>query len=305
MQVKRILTVAIGLLIGLIGVEATIRALDPWIPGPSTWPTASTHVKTSQLSDVAPEVEVLLVGSSITEAAVDPGLLVELTGHEFGYNAAIPFFSPYVAETWLRPTLHRPDFKPDVAIIGLPIFPGQTEQGARSFAAWLESARQREKEAEDPLFPAILSHRGVFTRWDLVSLWEEARDQGFWTRSGHFTAYYEEGEIYTDLSAQVPRSQLAAQEELALRNLVNTLQHKGAMVAVVIEPGRFPGGADPLVVAAFLQSIQEIAADSDAEYWNAYQLDWDSELYVDTFHFNQDGMQVFTRHLAERIREWN
>lgn len=304
MPTKNLIAVVVGVVIGLIGVEVALRILDPWIPSPSAWPTASTHVKTDQLSGLAPDIEILLLGSSITEAAVDPEVLEEHAGRDGGYNAAIPFFSPFIAETWLDPILSEAEFSPRMAIIGLPVFPGHTENSARSLAASIEDAQGREEEKADWFFPAVLTYRDVFARWDRLLTWEAARQQQLWTESGHFTGYHSGQSQAGDISALAPQRRLSARDEASLRNLIDLFQSKGATVALVIEPGRHPDPVDPEVIHAFIDSIEELARETETRFWNAYGVDWPDGLYTDPFHFNKEGMHRYTARISDRIAQW-
>ena len=91
-----------GVLVALVTAELLIRVVGPQMPDQSLWPTVETDLKSHQLVDLKTEPTLLLLGSSISEAAVDPVILESLTGLSSIYNSAMPFSSPLSMEIWLE-----------------------------------------------------------------------------------------------------------------------------------------------------------------------------------------------------------
>ncbi len=71
----------------------------------------------------------------------------------------------------------------------------------------------------------------------------------------------------------------------------------------MLEPGRYPGGADDEAVAAYVAALLELTAELDVVVWDAYSLDWDQSLYADEVHFNEQGAVAFTAYVAEQLRK--
>lgn len=292
--------VLIGVLITVLFSEVAIRLFDPILPGPSVWPTVSTEVKASQLLETPHDPTILMVGSSITDAAIRPDLLDDLVPTIGGsYNAAIPFSSPLVLESWLDTLLTETD--PELTILGLPIWPARSVDFASELATELSNADNEERSAMR-MASALWANHGMFAHWDRLFARERTISRGLWDPQGHFTGYYDlvGGSIGRQFQP-FGEPRMSPQELDALQRVVGRLKSEGSDVIIVIEPGRFPGEVDERTVDAYIEWLVAQGETLGVPVWDTHGISWSDSHFADELHFNKSGVEVYTRHIADMI----
>lgn len=290
----------IGVLITVLLAEGAIRLFDPVLPGPSVWPTVSTEVKASQLLESSQDPTILILGSSITDAAVRPDLLDDLVPTVGGsYNAAIPFFSPLVLESWLNTLLTEID--PQLTIIGLPIWPARSVDFSSGLATALAAA---DDEQRSPVraTSALVANQGMFAHWDRLLARERTISRGLWDSQGHFTGYYDVvgGSIGRQFQP-FGEPRMSPQELAALERVVERLRSERSDVILVIEPGRFPGEVDDHTVNDYIKWLVAQGEALGVPVWDTFRIGWSDSHFADELHFNRSGVDVYTRHIAGLI----
>ncbi len=112
------LLVAVGV---LLVAELGVRALAGPLHEPMVWRDRETSAKAAQIAGLgdAGGAEVVLVGSSMTNAAVDPVALTEALGTSRpAYNAALNGASTPTLATWVEEVV-IPQLRPDLIVVGL------------------------------------------------------------------------------------------------------------------------------------------------------------------------------------------
>jgi len=291
----------LGLLAVLVFGEVAARLIESSIPALSTWPTLETQVKGEQLADLGELPEVLIVGSSVTEAGVDPALLVALDGAESAYNSAFPFYSPAAVEVWLNRYV-KPWGKSELLIIGLPVWPPPRSAADDPLTAALEAY------AEDPPDPGIMDHLALWRVGDALSELDEALsrkraiDRGLWTPLGHQTFWYNASAESFEALPPFGLPIMPPEHEEALRNIIGAALESGTKPVLVIEPGRYTKPVAEATLEAYLLWLKDFAAELGVPVWDSYSVDWDPALFADGTHLNGAGTAALTEFLADSIR---
>lgn len=296
----RPLLVLLGLVVALGFAEIAIRAMEP-LPVPSTWPTPETQLKARQMSTLDGPVDVLFVGSSITEAAVDPTLVVN-GGITSAYNAAAPFMDPPAIEIWLR-DVAVPLTMPSFVVIGLTPWPPSDSHIQDDVVAGLDRAVSRPSLGEsDHASFALWRNRGVFADFDYLLDQLLLAESGLWTDLGHQTGYHD---LPRDFTAGLPRvvgaRRMSGPDEVALRRSVGQLQSHSVEVILMIEPTSDRDVEASQATAGYIAWLEELASDLGVELWDMYSITWPDSLYTDNDHFNAEGTEQFSALVGERL----
>lgn len=289
--------VASGVLCALLVGEGALRVLEPYIPPPSPWPTVETQVKSAQLVTLSHEVDVVLLGSSVTEAAVDPELL-GVTGKGVAYNSALPFSTPLSNEVWLDEVVLE-HVSPSIVIIGVPAWPPHTTIERDPMRIGTQEALIRISNPTASGLLALVRNKGVLANWDERWVGQGLSSSDLWTDLGHMIGYYD-GPTRT-LSGRfqpfgVPR--MSNDNLAAMIRTVKALTQAGTTVVLMIEPGEFPGEVSNADTATYLESIKDLGRDLNVPVWDTYSMGWNPDYYVDEAHFNREGTVAFTTHVA-------
>ena len=292
---------AIGFIAPVIGLELVLRLLAPVLPAPGPWLSAeySTMIRAAQEQQARDaRLDVLFVGSSISDAAIDPDQLRE--EHRISsFNAAGAFLSPVSAEQWLDQGLW--EFEPTELIIGQPVwgtdFGGQADVLATAFSKLEEFRSQQRWFGWSELWNRRSQLRRPYETYSDIVISRLVTD------SGHFTGYYDR------LGEPLPPSEggsfpgIADVQLVALENIVTEAQSRGIAVTLMLEPGGCPpiyprcGNAETEQQAeAFYQALAE---DLDVAYFSARSFDAEPTWWADGAHFNQAGTQAFTAFIGE------
>lgn len=289
---KRTLVILLGIAVTLLAGELTLRAVSDLLPEPSPWPSAATEVKAGQLGG-AEKFDVVFLGSSVTEAAVDPELLLPLNA----YNAALPFSSPISNEKWL--TGMFPDLGGTVVVLGVPAWPFHEEDNDVLSAQIVEALTGR---------VSAWSHLDLYGRSGLLADWFSLRareltvDSGAWTEKGHQTAFY--GRSGDSLVGRFPpygAPAMSSDAEEAIRRIAERTALQGGQLVLMIEPGNYPGRVTTRDVDQYIATLNQLADRMMVPIWNSYDVDWSPDLYADEAHFNRDGTRQFSAYVASLL----
>lgn len=295
---RRILAVGAGVLVALLVGEIAIRSLSPFLPVASSWPTAEMEIKSRQLAATGEDVDVVVVGSSASDAAVNTDLLAEITGREV-HNASLAAASPATNLAWLEGVVLRYAM-PEIVLIG--ISPGPATIDAEAIArATLASAR-RDVNPVHPL--SMVQFRGVLAEWDRRRGRERLVSSDLWTETGHVTLYYDRQA--SELSGQWLRAHESADHERMVAvvfEMVELVEQSGAEPVLIIEPFCCSQMIRSRSVDRYLTSVKVEADLRAVELWDLYSDGWPLDLYADPTHFNRTGTEEFTRHLAGLVGE--
>jgi len=303
MRIRSFLLTLLGAAVVIAGAEITLREVEGHLPVLSQWPTIETELKSAQYEDLDPRPSLLIVGSSMTESAVDPQRLVAMGAAPAAYNSAFPFFSPAAADLWLRDFL-KPWDDLEVIIIGLPVWPPPHETASDPLALALLDATGGEPAGDTFDEIALWRLRGILGDIDKAARRERTTANHLWTDLGHQTYYY--GRAGGSVSGNYPPyrdSTMSAVQERALRRIIETATHTGVTPVVLLEPGRYPDAVDDAQLAAYRDWLIALTDELAVEFWDSYSLPWDESYYADETHFNRQGTVAFTDYIGERLLE--
>jgi hypothetical protein len=293
--------VAVGLICAVLIGEVVMHVLEPAVPSPSRWPSAETQVKSGQLAKLAQDVEVVFLGSSVTEAAVDPELLRVLAGTGTVYNAALPFSSPLSDEVWLADVV-LDHSEPSIVVMGVTSWPAHSSVSNDPMRSAIQHATTPVPVHGISQRFALLGNRGVFSDWDERLGRQRLITSGLWTDLGHKTGYYDRAP--QSLIGQFPPfgdPQMSPDNAHAFAETVRALQQADIEVVLLIEPGRYPGDVSDADIALYLTSIQALGRELGVPVWDTYSRGWDPDFYVDEAHFNREGTVAFTTYVADLV----
>jgi hypothetical protein len=297
MSVKRLLSpVLIGVLLVLGIVEIVLSVIEEELPRGTTWPSIEAEVKYDLLQHMD-QADVVFIGSSITEAAVDPELFIRRAGVSSAFNSALPFSTTLFYETWL-PEVVLQAVKPHVVVIGIPPWSGG---GTRANDPLLE--RTREAIATGGRQPglALLRQAGLFSEWDSRAASDRTRFA--LTDLGHQTGYYERSiDDAAPMDLPIAKSEMGQIAADAMARLIDNLESQGIEVIVMIEPGRYPGGDRGIDYDGFIASVWTHALNWDVPLLDTFHEPWDRSWFADNAHFNRRGTEEFTNYLASEFR---
>ena len=279
-----------------------MRLFGPLMPEPSLWPSVETDLKNEQLTQLETKPTLLFLGSSATEAAVDPAMLESLTDVILPYNSALPFSSPLSNEVWLE-TVVFPTVAPDLLVIGVPVWPAHgSDPGA--LGQGIRRAATEPVSVEGSGWSALLGKKGVMADWNRLTQRERLKASGLWTDLGHQTGYYDQSAGGRGGSFPPYGEPRMSQEQAdALERIIVASREREAEVILLLEPARFPGEVSSSDVLAYITWLEQRALDWDVTLWDSYSIEWDASLFADDVHFNRAGTEEFTRYLADLLNE--
>jgi hypothetical protein len=272
------------------------------MPDPSSWPSVETDLKSQQMADLEAAPTLVLLGSSVTEAAVDPAMLEEITGLSLPYNSALPFSSPLSTEIWLNQVV-LPTVAPELIVFGVPIWPSHGEsEGA--LGRGIERAASPPTVVDVLGWSALVGKRGVLADWDRLIQRESLKSSGFWTELGHQTGYYDQSD--GSLEGRFPpfgEPAMSPEQTDALERMILSSQQRGTNVVLLLEPGRFPDGAAEVDTVAYISWLEDRASEWGIEFWDTYSIEWEAAFFADEAHFNRRGTEAFTHYLAGLLND--
>ncbi len=282
----RLALVVLGVLSALSAAELTLRIFEDELPVRSAWPTVETELKNSQLSAVD-DWDVVFLGSSVTEAAIDPRLLTGVTA----YNAALPFSTPISHEVWYSGQFS--DRQGRIVVLGLPAWPYHQGIEDDRIVSGIEAAI-RDGTMKAPRL-AIIAHRGVIADWFGLRSREVALESHFWTPQGHLTAYYSlRSPPLTGSFQPFGPPEMSEDVRTAIHRLAEYVRLQGGTLVLMIEPARFPGKVSDQVLQRYLATVNDLAKDLNVDLWDTFAIGWADDLYADDLHFNRRGTEAFS-----------
>ena len=305
---RRPLVVLVCFLLALMVSEGVVRAASESLPDPAPWPSNETEIKSQQM-ELGRQYSIVFIGTSVTDAAVDPEFLTERLGREV-YNAATPFASQasllYWAERFVVPNTH-----PDLLVVGFPAW--SAEFAVDSDGGSLLSGLQGVNEFRHPANPWLqLAHRSALVHWrtelksiaDLLAPGNRLEETGTWTSRGHQTGYYQRRMDPDALEVRTASTGLDPDFGPLVR-LAEVTRSQG--IAMVLMPE--PTSCDPRGmclhrddVEVLLDAYHSLAADLDLSVLDL-QVSWPIEWYADGAHFNRDGTVAYSMMVAEALEE--
>jgi len=294
--------VTIGVILVLAAAEGGLRVVGDRLPVRTDWPTIETGVKYELLREL-PEADVVFLGSSITEAAVDPREFADASGVGSAFNSGIPFSSPFSNEWWLNEVVLE-NVEPKLVVIGLTAWSGGRGAERDPLLPGLRSALDSEDDSEDdsgddvPL--ALLKQAGVLSEWDRRMANETARAS--LTDLGHQTGYYERSiDNATAVDLPTGPSEMPEDEAAAVGRMIDTLIERGIGAIVLIEPGRYPGDNGAIDYERYIASVLRNEEEWGVPVVDTFNQEWDRSLFADLAHFNRLGTDSYTAYVARTI----
>jgi hypothetical protein len=284
-------------IIALGMAEGGLRALGDRLPAKTDWPTVETGVKYELLRQL-PEADVVFLGSSITEAAIDPREFVDASGVDSAFNSGIPFSTPFSNEWWLNEVVLE-NVEPKLVVIGVTAWSGGQRAERDPLLAALRLATVSRDDPHDPP-SALLGQAGLLSEWDRRMADETVKDH--LTDLGHQTGYYERSiDEATPLGVLTGPSEMPEDEAEAVDRMVDTLNERGIEAIVLIEPGRSPGDDGTMDFERYIGSVLRHGEDWGVPVLDTFSQEWDSSLFADLAHFNRMGTKFFTAYIARTI----
>jgi hypothetical protein len=291
---SRVIAVVVGVVLTLGMAEGLMRILDSRLPTGSAWPSIESEAKFEGLRAFS-EADVVFLGSSITEAAIDPVELTEGSRIDSAYNSGIPFSTPYSNEWWLNEVVLR-QTKPDMVVLGLTAWSGGLGPDRDPLLDKFEEAIG----SDDRSGIALLEHAGLLSEWDSRSADSRARDS--LTEMGHQTGYYDRSiEDATPLELPFGPSEMPRAEAEAVGRMIDRLREEGIQPLVMVEPGRYPGDNGGIDYDRYIDSVLSHEVEWGVPVLDTFHMRWDRDLFADLAHFNRRGTQEFTSLMAQTI----
>lgn len=263
-----------------------MRALADELPPPSDWPTTESHVKAGQIAESS-HFDVIVLGTSISEAAIDPD---QLSGVEV-YNSAMPFSTPISMEVWYRTVLSGVSHGA-VVVVGMPIWPFHDTEHQDTLATAFEAAES--VLARDNFGLELLRRQGLLAEWHRLRTQQRALDSRHWTDRGNQTVYRDGSSTFGVSIPPYGDPVMSADAEAAVRVLADEIATNNGKLVIMVEPARYPGEVPARDVTSYLESINMLASSLGVPVWDTYSLAWAPSYYTDAIHFNAGGTDAFT-----------
>lgn len=301
--VHRRSTWVLGLLTPLVVMEIGLRAVAPSLPSPAPWPSVGIEVKTDYAERLVGErLDVIFLGSSVSEAGIDPDQILASTGLS-SFNAAGPYSTPVGIERWLDHGLWP--LAPRTLVIGLSIWgaPDSAENDVLSTA--FDALDDYERDNSSILGSSELWSRRAQLR-DLIELVNDSVNAASYTDRGHLTIYRNGARHAAEnLSEGQPFPGFSDDNLEALARITAEAERRDADVVLLLEPGGcpeiLPGCANQDSEAVAIAAVAEIAESLDVDWINGREFIAPDEWYADSAHFNAAGTSAFTDFLADRL----
>ena len=281
----------------LAAAEGGLRAIGDRLPVRTDWPTIETGIKYELLRQL-PSADVVFLGSSITEAAIDPREFVHASGVGSAFNAGLPFSSPYSNEWWLNEVVLE-NVEPKLVVIGVTAWSGgQHADRDPLLAALRVTPGSRDDPHDSPL--ALFRQTGLLSEWDRRMA--DERVKAHLTELGHQTGYYERSiDDATPFGLPTGPAEMPNDEAAAVGRMIDTLNERGIDAMVLIEPGRSPGDNGTLDYERYVSSVLRHEDDWGVPVVDSFHRAWDSSFFADLAHFNRLGTESFTAYMAQTI----
>lgn len=301
---RRASIVAVIFMLVIGGAEVAARVASAHLPDPAPWPTNETEVKDAQMAALG-DIDVVFLGTSVTEAAVDPAA-VDRALTIRAYNAALPFATQRSLLVWMRDFV-IPDLHPRLIVLGIPEW-GMGLAPPSPDDPLLEGLLHVE-EFRDPQNPLIrLARHSALVRYRT-----EIKEAGnlleprFRIFDGGLTADGREpryGDWQFDGSGLIEDPAPAPPDVSTVAELVRSARASGAEVAFMFEPstcdpdGHCLADAGVTVVRNAYSELASMLGVPVIEVPRPWPLEW----YADPAHFNQTGTDRFTAGLIPELR---
>ena len=317
----------LGFVLVLLLAELGARWLAPQLPGQLIWNNQFTQDKSEQIARVG-SVELAYVGSSVTNAGIDPRLVSEASGWGIGYNAGLPSTTPSVWKVWSR-DLVFPDLCPNVFVLGISIrdYNDNNIGVAPAVSKYVQSAGRlqlygertgislEEQVGEYSAFIAVRSRLrqpekvgrfllwGSVPEWPATSLTEEGRylswDDNVFVAPTPEGATWLRDRVFVDFST-------GGSEDRAVREMIEEAQQLGMAVAVVRMPAMNDGIVDLLPdgqadLDEFEQQLVALGVDFNVPVIMFPDMDNTEGSFGDLYHMNLTGTTEFSRRLGEEL----
>ncbi len=318
----RLVAGLVALVLPLALAEVAVRAIEDRLPIPAGWGTPEIPYKLGLLPEAG--ADVLVLGSSVTDAGVDPSLLDALAPTERGtFNGSLgagtlEMVAVAARELWL------PALKPKVVVLGVVSRdlnandPSQAATQQRFFDGMqvgallgTENLAERIDRALADTF-ALWRHRGSlrsFTalRGDAPPGWSSALSAD----DGQYRLFAEQAYEPTDALFDFIREGALAdwaigQSNLdAIRDIIKAARAVGARVLLVDMPthddwvGLHPRGVSDM--ARYRAALQDLADELQVPLMRSE--DYGDEDFADVVHLNEQGAEHLTEEVAEELAE--
>lgn len=327
----RLLRTATAMLVVLLAFEVLARTLEPHLPEPTRWGNPFTDAKAAQIEDLAADggVDVLLAGSSIANAGLDPDAFDSAPdGARSAYNAALPGVSIRYVDAWVR-EIALPQLCPSLLVVGVTArdYNDRDSSNRRSLDAYREATPRLIATDQGGWLDRVdrfAVERSTFLR--LRSLLRQPANVVRWLRGervrgwpprwltaeGRYIGFDNDTYAVNDrrragLERAFRDFTVGGAEEEALERLVETAQGHGVEVAIVEMPvleGRLtPYLPDGLAdIERFRQSVEVVAARTGATLVQLPEFADREELFADEYHPNGDGTPMISAAIVRELR---
>jgi hypothetical protein len=291
---SRILSAFLGLIVTLAAAEGLVRVIEDRLPAGTQWPSVETDVKFHRLSELS-DADVVFLGSSITEAAIDPSAFVQKSRAESAFNSGLPFSTPFSNEWWLSEVVLEV-VDPELVVIGLTAWSGGSGASGDGLLQGLRST----PTTADRGWSALVDRAGLLSEWDARAA--EDRTSDFITEFGHQTGYYDRSiDDAEPLDLPLGPSLMPEDEADAVGRMIERLRDEGIKAIVMIEPGRYPGDNGGIDYDRYIDSVMSHQSEWDVPVIDTFHMKWERGWFADMAHFNRRGTEEFTSFIAQTI----
>lgn len=291
---RKWLAVGLGVVIVLVAAELTVRLSADWLPGTSDWPTPEAELKYHQLTQEGLDPDVVFLGSSFVEAAIDPG---QFTSGVDGYNLGMPFTNMETMASWLEAVVFT-ETDPDVIVIGREVWRDPNPPDV-DFIGAMQVALARDRTRQDALLE-MWARRGMLASYDRSLARDRLASSGLWTDRGHQTAYYDV-RTPSDDWADFSTATFTPDEAALLRQLVGVATSHSSIVVILVEPVAAGTGVDRGSVQGFVTELRAFAEGLGAVVWEPPARFWDDDRFVDGVHFDREATSSFSAYVDEML----
>lgn len=293
---RKWLTVGLGVLIVLVAAELTVRLSADWLPGTSDWPTPEAELKYHQLTQGGLDPDVVFLGSSFVEAAIDPG---QFTSSLDGYNLGMPFTNMETMGSWLE-TVVFPETDPAVVVIGREVWRDPNPPDV-DFVSAMQVALARD-QTRQTAWLQMWARRGMLTNYDRSLARDRLASSGLWTNRGHQTAYYDVSTPSEDW-AKFSTATFTTGEAALLRELIDAAASDSSIVVILVEPVASGTGVNRSSVQGFVTELRAFTEGLGAVVWEPPAKFWRNDQFVDGVHFDREATSSFTAYVDEMLLE--
>jgi hypothetical protein len=323
---SRVPTVLVTVLVVVGLAELGVRTFADAFPPPARWANPFADVKVDQMQERGAATTVLM-GSSIVNAGLDPGVLGDEGVPGPVYNAALPGTGIEAWVVWY-PEVVVPVLGPERAVIGVSVRdwnastfdPADVErfreaEGFRRFvgdAGWLSRLDHAASGVLDLVrYRAALRQPASVVAWnagEVVDGWprREMDDDGRYLGFDDVRYHRDPERLAERRDGSMAEFRPGGPRELAFETLLDDLATRGVQPTIV----RLPAMTADLVdaglvtrdaVARFDDQLRAVAAARDLPLLDARSFDDRDDLFADEYHLNEIGVQRLSRWVARRV----